>query len=84
MKIVTLYIVNIFIVGLFLYSKLIPYQNQLNEQYKKVFNFFSSVFNPILNILKRIIKPFQVGKGLSVDMTQIILLILLLIIVNTF
>lgn len=84
MKIILSYIANIFIVGLFLYSKLLPYKDKLNNQYKGIFNFFNAVFSPILNFLKRFIKPFQVGQGLSFDMTQIVLLILFLLIANTF
>jgi uncharacterized protein YggT (Ycf19 family) len=84
MNIIVLWIVNVFIVGLFLYSKLLPHKDKLNEQYKRIFNFFNIVFDPILNFLKKIINPFQIGKGLSIDMTQVILLILLLIIANRF
>jgi hypothetical protein len=84
MRIILLYIANIFIIGLFLYSKLLPYKDKLNNQYKGIFNFFNAVFSPILNFLKSFIKPFQVGQGLSVDMTQIVLLILFLLIANTF
>jgi hypothetical protein len=84
MRMILSYIANIFIVGLFLYSKLLPYKDKLNNQYKGIFNFFNSVFTPILNFLKRFIKPFQIGQGLSVDLTQLILLILFLIIVNKF
>lgn len=78
------YIVNIFIVGLFLYSKLLPYKDKLNNRYKGIFNFFNNVFSPVLNFLRKFIKPFQVGQGLAVDMTQIVLLILFLIILNIF
>lgn len=74
--------INILIIGLFLYSKLLPYKDKLNTQYKNVFNFFFSIFNPLLNALKSTVKPFQVGQGLSIDMTQIILLILFLLINN--
>ena len=84
MRTILSYIANIFIVGLFLYSKLLPYKDKLNNQFKGIFNFFNAVFSPILNFLKRFIKPFQVGQGLSVDMTQIVLLILFLLIANTF
>ena len=75
-------IISILIIGLFLYSKLLPYQDKLNPQYKKIFNFFNSIFLPILNFLKNIIKPFQVGTGLSVDMSQILLLIIFLTLLN--
>ena len=71
-------IINILIVGLFLYSKLLPYKDRLTGQYKQVFNFFSSIFKPVLSIFSNI-KPFQVGTGLAVDMTQIFLLIILLV-----
>lgn len=71
-------IINILIVGLFLYSKLLPYQDRLTGQYKQVFGFFNSIFKPVLSIFSGI-KPFQVGTGLAVDMTQILLLIILLV-----
>jgi hypothetical protein len=75
-------VINILIVGLFLYSKLLPYKDKLNPQYRKIFDFFNSLFTPIFNFLKKMIKPFQVGFGLFVDMTQIVLLIILLLLLN--
>jgi uncharacterized protein YggT (Ycf19 family) len=75
-------VINILIVGLFLYSKLLPYKDKLNPQYKKIFDFFNSLFTPIFNFLKNIIKPFQVGFGLFVDMSQILLLIIFLLLLN--
>ncbi len=84
MTIIIPFILNIFIIGLFLYSKLLPYKDKLNPQYKKIFDFFNSIFEPIFNFLKNIIKPFQVGNGLFVDMTQIVLLILFLFLLNAF
>ena len=73
---------NTLIIGLFLYSKLLPFKDKLNDKYIRVFNFFDSIFTPVLNFLKRFIKPFQVGQGLSVDLTHIIILIVLLILLN--
>ena len=70
--------INVLIIGLFLYSKLLPYKDKLDNQYKSAFNFFETIFAPILNSSKSIIKPFQVGQGLFVDMTQMLLLIILL------
>lgn len=72
------------IIGLFLYSKLLPYTDKLNSQYRRIFDIFNSVFTPVLNALKNLVKPFQVGIGLSVDMTQIILLLLLLLLNHLF
>ena len=83
MKIIT-FLINILIVGLFLYSKLLPYKDKLNPQYKKVFDFFNNVFSPMFNFLKNLVKPIQVGVGLSVDMSQIILLIIFLMLLNLF
>nr|WP_315251039.1 hypothetical protein [uncultured Flavobacterium sp.] len=74
--------IQILIVGLFLYSKLLPYKDKLNPQYRSIFDFFNSVFSPIFNFLKTMIKPFQVGIGLAVDMTQIVLLIIFLMLLN--
>ena len=76
--------INIAIVGLFLYSKLLPYKDKLNPQYKKIFDFFNGIFTPIFDLLRSFAKPVQVGIGLSVDMTQIILLLILLLIQNYF
>jgi hypothetical protein len=73
---------NVLIIGLFLYAKLLPYKDRLNGQYKSIFNFFSAIFTPLFGALKNIAKPFQVGQGISVDMTQIIILVLLLLINN--
>lgn len=77
-------LINILIVGLFLYSKLLPYKDKLNPKYKKFFDFFNSIFSPLFNFLKNLVKPFQVGMGLSVDMSQIVLLIIFLMILNFF
>lgn len=72
-------LVNLLIIGLFLYSKFTPYQNRLTGIYLKNYNFFESIFNPLLYFIKKIAKPVQVGNGIAVDMSQIILLILLLL-----
>ena len=83
MRIIPIFI-NILIVGLFLYSKLLPHKDKLNLQYKRIFEFFNSIYSLVFNFLKKRIKPFQVGVGLSVDMTQIVLLIIFLIFLNFF
>lgn len=77
-------LISILIIGLFLYSKLLPFKDKLNPKYKKIFDFFNSLFSPIFNFLKIRIKPFQVGLGLSIDMSQIVLLIILLMLLNLF
>jgi uncharacterized protein YggT (Ycf19 family) len=48
----------------------------------QIFSFFERIFTPILDFFKGIVKPFEVGTGLAVDMSQILLLIILLFLVN--
>ena len=74
--------IEVLILGLFLYSKLLPYKDKLNLEYRTIFDFFNFTFSPIFNFLKPMIKPFQVGVGLSVDMTQIVLLVIFLMLLN--
>ncbi len=82
MKSLILIFINILIVGLFLYSKLLPHKDKLNPRYKKIFDFFYGIFSPFFNFLKNILKPLQVGLGLYVDLTQILLLIIFLMFLN--
>ena len=79
MRLLLYIFVNVLIVGLFLYSKLTPYKDRLTGNYLKTFNFFDAIFNPILSVFRPMARPAQVGNGIAVDMSQIILLILLLI-----
>lgn len=79
MKLFLLIFINVLIVGLFLFSKLTPYKDKLTGNYLKSFLFFGRIINPILNFQKRFIKPTQVGTGIAVDMSQIILLLALLL-----
>ncbi len=72
----------IFVVGLFLYSKLLPYKDRLNDRNRKIFNFFDSIFTPLLNFLKQIFTPMQVGQGLAIEMGSVVLLIIVLFIIS--
>ncbi|MNK81505.1 hypothetical protein D3C87_1012480 [compost metagenome] len=76
------FLIEILIIALFFYSKLLPYKDKLNPQYKTIFDFFNSIFSPIFNFLKSFVKPFQVGAGLALDMTQIVLLIIFLMLLK--
>jgi YGGT family len=70
------------IVALFLYSKLLPYKDRLSPQYAQYFSYAERLFSPILDFFRSVVKPFEVGTGLSIDMSQILLLIILLFLVN--
>lgn len=75
-------ILNLLIVGLFVYSKLTPHKARLEGNYLKTYNFFEKIFEPVLNLLRSIAKPVQVGTGLAVDMSQILLLLILLLLLK--
>ena len=77
-------LINVLIVGLFLFSKLLPYKDRLDSNNKDVLGLFENIFTPLSKALGSFIKPFQVGQGLSLDMTQIVLLILLLVLNSLF
>jgi hypothetical protein len=76
-------IANILILGLFIYSKLLPHKDKLSNKYRNAFNFFDNIFSPMFNFLKKIFKPIEVGQSIAVDSAQIVLLIILLLFVNT-
>jgi uncharacterized protein YggT (Ycf19 family) len=80
MSILIKLIVEILILGMFLYSKLLPYSDRLNVNYKKIFNFFKYIFDPILTFFKRYLKPFKVGNGVAIDLSQFLLLLIFLFI----
>ncbi len=74
--------INLLIIGLFFYSKTWNYQAQLHPQFKRVFDVLDKMLTPILDFLKGIIKPYEIGTGVSVDMSQFILLALLLLLLK--
>jgi hypothetical protein len=82
MRLILYLLLNFAIIGLFLYSKLLPYKDRLGNQYKSLFNFFEKAFTPLLNLLRQFFKPASVGQGLAVDMSQIFLLLLFLLILK--
>jgi len=77
-------LIAVLIIGLFLFSKLLPYKDRLTGRYKGIFEFFQSFFIPILNFFRKGFKPALVGTGLAVDMSQIILLIIFLFLLIIF
>jgi hypothetical protein len=70
------------IILLFLYSKLTPHKTRLTGQYLQTFLFCEKVFNPLLMLLRNVAKPTQVGNGIAVDTSQIILLLIMLFILK--
>jgi hypothetical protein len=79
---ITPIILNFIIVGLFLYSKLFAHRDKLYPQFKSPFGLVNKLFTPIFDFSKKIIKPYKVGKDLSIDPNHFILLIILLFLIN--
>ncbi len=75
---------SVLLTGLFLFSKLSTYKDRLNPKYKRVYNFFEALFNPLLKALRSVIKPVVVGQNLSIDVSQVVLFILLLMVMQIF
>jgi hypothetical protein len=84
MKSLFIFILNTFILGLFLYSKILPHKSNLDNKFKGAFNFFDSIFTPALLFLKKYIKPVKLGSFLQIDLTEVILFLLLLILLNNY
>lgn len=82
MRQILLIATNILIVALFIYSKLTPYKDRLSDQYLKAFTFCDRIFTPILKLLRKVVGTTRVGNGILVDMSQVVLLILLLILLK--
>jgi hypothetical protein len=82
MKFILLLFIEFLIIGLFLYAKLLPHKDRLTGGYRKVFNFWGVILEPVLKFFRGFIKPVKVGNGLAVDMSQIVLLFLFLIILT--
>ncbi len=70
------------IIGLFFYSKTWNYHAKLHPEFKRVFDVLDRILTPILDFLKGIMKPYEIGVGVSLDMSQFILLALLLLLLK--
>ena len=75
-------LITILIIGLFLYSKLLPYKVKIYPPHRQVFNFFDSIFTPVLSLLRKVFKPVLVGANLSFDLAQVVLFVILLLLLQ--
>jgi len=73
---------NILLVGLFFFSKLMPHKDKIDPKYLGIYNFFQGIFLPLFRFLKPVSKTVVVGRNLSVDMTQVVLFVILLTLLN--
>lgn len=68
------------IIVFFIYSKVLPHKDKLDIKYLSFFNFTDKILAYILTYLQTIIPKFKVGNGLFIDLSQVLLLIILLLI----
>lgn len=72
------------LVGFFLYLKVGPYRDRLYPRYQSLFRFLHSVFHPLLQGLGSFLKPFRIGYNLSLDLSQLVLFLILLLFTQIF
>ncbi len=77
-------VVVILLLAFIFYIKLLPYKARLYPKYSKLFSFFDKLFAPVLSGLRRIFKPVLVGQNLSMDMSQLVVFIILLLLLQIF
>lgn len=82
MKVIIYVLLNLLILGMFYYSKLSPHKDKLQGNYKRLYDFFDRLLTPPLQLLRKFVSPTQVGVGILIDMSQFILLALLLILLK--
>jgi hypothetical protein len=69
------------ILCLFLYTKIKPVKNNLTPNLKKIYELIELFFDKVLFFMGKYIKPISIGTNLSIDISQIVLLIALLILI---
>jgi len=75
-------VIFILLIGLFLYSKMLPHATLLNPNAMKYFSFLDKLFKPTCSFVSRTLPTkWEIGyNGLKLDFGQIIVFTLLLII----
>lgn len=82
MKQIAYIIVCMLIGGVFYYSKLTPHKDKLYDKYRKIYDIISRIINPVLTLLNKIASPIQIGVGIYIDVSQFILLAILLLVLK--
>lgn len=72
------------LIGLFIYSKMLPYSSILNPGAKNLFSFLNKLFMPVCSFVSKSIPlKWEIGNnGIKFDFSQIIVFAILLIINN--
>ena len=76
------FLLDIMLVALILYSKVMPYSDRLSENNKKIYRAIDKFVAPISKILNKSLKATQIGDGLSLDSSHLLLMLILIFIIN--
>lgn len=71
-------LICILIIGLFLYTRLTPYKARLSGKVLTLYELFYKIFYPIESFIKSKFTPLRIGNGISIDLSQLLILIVLL------
>lgn len=76
--------IALFILGLFFYEKTKSIKAQLFPKFLNIVLKLESFYNPIFKFSNLIIKPIKIGQNIMIDISQILLISVLLIILIIF
>lgn len=82
MKIILIILLNITVLAIHLYIKILPVKDKLYPRYKNYFKHFDALASRILNFIKRVVNPLKIGHGLVIDLSSFMLLIIILVLLN--
>ena len=67
---------------LIFYMKVLPYKDQLNEDFKPIFRAADVCFSGVLKFLDKLIPNLVIGRGIAIDSSQLVLLFALVVLLN--
>jgi hypothetical protein len=70
-------ILYVLIVSFFVYTKALPHKFRIDPKHRGKFDFFDSIFGSALRAFDSL-KPYKIGEGLSLDMAQVVIFMILL------
>jgi hypothetical protein len=75
-------LLDIILIVLIIYSKVSPYRDLLSIDNKNRFQFLEKIISPIFAKLNILVKPVQIGNGIYLDRSHILLMIFLILIIT--
>jgi hypothetical protein len=75
-------ILSMLLLLLVVYLRVQPYGDRLYDRHKSIYAVGDYCFARILRFLKERIKPLTIGVGISIDLSQVILIAIILMAIN--